>query len=148
MQWLAEYYLVLKALHIIAVVAWFAGMFYLPRLYVYHAGVAPGSEASELFKVMERRLLRAIINPAMALVFVFGILLALVPGVDAFSQGWFHVKLTLVLILSAYHGYLARVRRAFAADRNTRDPRFYRMINEVPTVILIAVVFLAVLKPF
>lgn len=148
MAWLVDYYLVLKALHIIAIVAWFAGMFYLPRLYVYHAGVAPGSEASELFKIMERRLLRAIINPAMILVFVFGILLVMVPGVDALSQGWFHIKATLVLILAGYHGYLARIRKVFAADKNTKDPRFYRILNEVPTVILVAVVFLAVLKPF
>lgn len=148
MSWLADYYLVLKALHLIAIVAWFAGLFYLPRLYVYHAGVAAGSEASELFKVMERRLLRAIINPAMIAVFVFGIALLMVPGVDAMKQGWFHIKLTLVLILSAYHGYLARIRKQFAADQNQHDARFYRIINEVPTVILIIVVFLAVLKPF
>ena len=146
MTWLRDAYPWIKALHVIAVMAWMAGMLYLPRLYVYHADTAPGSAASEMLKVMERRLLRAIINPAMIASFVFGILLLII--IDAWDQGWVWVKIALVLGLGALHGELARWRRDFAADRNHHSARFYRVVNEVPTVILIAVVILVIVKPF
>ena len=141
----AEWYYWIKALHLISVIAWMAGMLYLPRLFVYHASAKPGSELSETLKVMERRLLRAIINPAMFATFLFGGLLLLVQD---WSQGWLHAKLVLVLAMGAIHGALARWRRDFEADRNTRPARFYRIANEVPTVVLIAIVILVVVKPF
>jgi protoporphyrinogen IX oxidase len=136
----------LKAFHIMAVVAWFAGLFYLPRLFVYHANAKPGSELSETFKVMEHRLLTAIMTPAMAIVWLTGLMLAYWEG--AFSDGWLHAKLALVFLLSGYQGALSRWAREFAADRNTRSAKFYRIANEVPTVFLIAIVLLVVLKPF
>jgi putative membrane protein len=137
-----------KALHLISVVAWMAGMLYLPRLYVYHTQVAAGSEASELFKVMERRLLRAIVNPAMIATFIFGGWLAWLDSPAIWSAGWFHLKLVLVVALAGVHGLFARWRRDFAADRNTRPARFYRIANEVPTLLLVAIVLLAVTKPW
>jgi putative membrane protein len=136
----------LKAFHIMAVVAWFAGLFYLPRLFVYHADAKPGSELSETFKVMEHRLLTAIMTPAMAVVWLTGLTLAWWEG--AFSDGWLHAKLALVFLLSGYQGALSRWTRDFAADRNTRPAKFYRIANEVPTLFLVAVVLLVVLKPF
>jgi len=139
-------YLWLKALHIISVIAWMAGMLYLPRLMVYHTGVAVGSEASETFKVMERRLLKAIINPAMIATWVFGLWLAWQGGF--FADGWLHAKIALVLVMSGFHGFLSRWVRAFAADANTRSARFYRIANEVPTALMVAIVLLVVLKPF
>ena len=147
MAWLTALYPWIKALHIVAVIAWMAGMLYLPRLFVYHAGVQPGSEASEMLKIMERRLLRAIINPAMGATFVLGGFLLLTPGVVAWSSGWIWVKLGLVLALGALHGVFSRWRREFEADRNTRPARVYRIANEVPTAILIAIVILVVVKP-
>ena len=137
-----------KALHIVAVVAWMAGLLYLPRLFVYHAGVAAGSETSETFKVMERRLLRGIMHPALVLTYGFGILLALTPGAVDWHAGWIHTKLALVLALTAMHYACARWRRDFAADRNRHDAKFYRIVNVVPTLILIAIVILVVVKPF
>lgn len=147
-DWLAGAYPWIKALHIIGVVAWMAGMLYLPRLYVYHADAAPGSDMSETFKTMERRLLRAIVNPAMIAAFVFGGLLLATPGVVDWSMGWIWAKLALVLAMSAMHGLLARWRRDFEADRNVRPARFYRLMNEVPTALLVGIVLLAVAKPF
>ena len=142
-------YLWLKALHVIAVIAWMAGMLYLPRLFVYHAAAKPSSELSAIFKVMERRLLKLIINPAMIAVWLFGFALIWLMGKDAFLQaGWLHIKLALVLAMSGLHGYFARLVKQFAADGNTRSPKFYRIINEIPTVLLIAIVLLAVIKPF
>ena len=138
----------IKALHIVAVIAWMAGMLYLPRLFVYHASVQPGSEASEMLKVMERRLLRAIINPAMAATFILGGLLLLTPDVVAWKTGWIWVKLALVSALGALHGVFSRWRREFEADRNTRPARTYRIANEIPTAILVAIVILVVVKPF
>ena len=135
-----------KAFHIIAVIAWMAGMLYLPRLFVYHAAAEPGSVQSETFKVMERRLLHAIINPAMVATWVLGLWLAYAAGF--FASPWFHAKLTLVLVLSGVHGFFVSCVRAFAADRNTRPQRFYRIVNEVPTLLLIAIVILVVVKPF
>ena len=128
--------------------AWMAGMLYLPRLYVYHADAVPGSVQSETFKVMERRLLRAIINPAMIASFVFGILLALTPGLVDWSEGWIWVKLAAVLGMSAAHGYFSRWRRDFAEDRNRRPANFYRKVNEIPTVLLIVIVVMVAVKPF
>ena len=137
-----------KAFHIIAVIAWMAGVLYLPRLFVYHAASTPGSEQSETFKVMERRLLKAIITPAMILAWIFGLILAFSPLIDWSRDGWFHAKLVLVVILSGFTGMLARWTRDFAADRNTHSQRFYRIANEVPTVLMIAIVILVVVRPF
>ena len=148
MAWIAGVYLWIKALHILAVIAWMAGMLYLPRLYVYHTDAPPGSPQSETFKVMERRLLRGIVNPAMIATVVFGLLLAGVPGLVDWSRGWIWAKLALVLAMGGIHGLLSRWRRDFAEDRNTRPARFYRMWNEVPTLVLILIVILVVVKPF
>jgi protoporphyrinogen IX oxidase len=136
----------LKALHIISVIAWMAGMLYLPRLYVYHAASEPGSAQSETFKVMERRLLRAIINPAMIATWIFGLAMAWTG--DLWMQGWLHAKLALLAGMMVVHGALARWRADFAADRNRHGQRFYRFVNEVPTLLMIGIVLLAVLKPF
>ncbi|MGH6718884.1 MAG: protoporphyrinogen oxidase HemJ [Alphaproteobacteria bacterium] len=145
-SFLAAAYPWIKALHIVAVIAWMAGMLYLPRLFAYHAAAAPGSETSELLKVMERRLLRVIINPAMVATFVLGGLLLVIVG--PWGAGWMWAKLALALALGAMHGLFARWRRDFAADRNRHDARFYRRVNEVPTILMIAIVVLVVVKPF
>jgi putative membrane protein len=141
----------IKAFHIIAVIAWMAGMLYLPRLFVYHCAAEKGSVQSETFKVMERRLLRGIINPAMIAAIALGLWLAWL-GPDSrygwFASGWLWAKIALVLGLSAVHGLFARWVKAFAADSNAHSQRFYRFINEVPTVLMIAIVILVVLKPF
>lgn len=135
-----------KALHVIAVISWMAGMLYLPRLFVYHCEAEVGSKQSETFKVMERRLLKAIINPAMALTWILGLYLAW--SGHWFTAGWFHAKLTLVLIMSGVHGFLSARVRDFAQDKNTRSAKFYRIINEVPTVLMILIVILVIVKPF
>jgi putative membrane protein len=137
-----------KALHLISVIAWLAGMFYLPRLYAYHADAEPGSKQSETFKVMERRLLRAIVNPAMIAAFVFGIALLATPGVVDWSQGWIWVKLACVLGLGALHGAYSRWRKDFAADRNRRPARFYKIANEIPTLLMVVIVIMVIVKPF
>jgi protoporphyrinogen IX oxidase len=144
----AEYYLVFKALHLIAAFAWLAGLFYLPRLYVYHVSQIPGGETDRLFQTMERRLLHAIMNPAMIAVWLLGIMLVIAGGSDIFTQGWFHAKLTAVLLMSGFHGLLARHRKEFVENRNQKSEKYYRAINEIPTILLIAIVFLAILKPF
>jgi putative membrane protein len=136
----------IKALHIIAVIAWMAGMLYLPRLFVYHCEAEIGSKQSETFKVMERRLLKAIMTPAMIVTWLAGLYLAWAG--HWFSAGWFHGKLLLVLLLSAVHGFFVRCVRDFGADRNGRSHKFYRIINEVPTVLMIGAVILVVVKPF
>ena len=142
-------YLWLKALHIIAVIAWMAGMLYLPRLFVYHAAAKPGSELSETFKMMERRLLKLIINPAMIATWLLGLSLIWLMGKDAFVQsGWLHAKLVLVFAMTGLHGFFARLVKQFDTDRNQRSQRFYRIINEIPTVLLIVIVVLATVKPF
>ena len=147
---MAAYYPWLKAFHIIAVIAWMAGMLYLPRLFVYHCAAEKGSVQSETFKVMERRLLRAIINPAMIATWVLGLTLAWL-GPDSrygwFAYGWLQAKIALVVALSALHGLFARWVKAFAADANRHSQKFYRIINEVQTLLLIAIVILAVVKP-
>jgi protoporphyrinogen IX oxidase len=139
-------YVWIKALHIIAVISWMAGMLYLPRLFVYHCEAEAGSKQSETFKVMERRLLRAIINPAMIVTWLAGLYLA--GSGHWFSAGWLHGKLLLVLILSGVHGFFARCVKDFAADRNSRSQKFYRIINEVPTLLMVLIVILVVVKPF
>ena len=134
-------------LHILSMIAWMAGMFYLPRLYVYHADAAAGSDVSETFKVMERRLLRAIINPAMIATWTFGLwLLYLQPW--WLEQGWMHLKLTAVVGMTVAHVFFARWRKAFERDENERPARFYRIANEVPTVLLIIIVISVIIKPF
>ena len=148
MSWLAPYYLWIKAFHIVSVVAWMAGLFYLPRLFVYHADAPAGSELAETFKTMERRLLRGIMNPAMIATYVFGLALLATPGTFEWTYGWMQVKFGLVLVLTGYHMLLARWRRQFAADANRHPGRFYRFINEVPTLLMIAIVILVVVKPF
>jgi putative membrane protein len=139
-------YLWIKALHVIAVISWMAGMLYLPRLFVYHCKAEIGSPQSETFKVMERRLLRAIINPAMIIAWLAG--LTLVWLGEWYWHGWFQLKFVLVLILSGVHGLFSRWVKDFAADRNRRSQKFYRIINEVPTVLMIGIVILVILKPF
>jgi putative membrane protein len=139
-------YLWLKALHVVAVIAWMAGMLYLPRLFVYHCAAEPGSVQSETFKVMERRLLKAIINPAMIATWVLGVTL-LVQG-EWWRAGWMHGKLVLVVLLSGAHGFLAARVKDFAGDRNLRSARFYRIVNEVPTVLMVGIVILVIVKPF
>lgn len=141
-------YLWIKALHVISIIAWMAGLLYLPRLFVYHAQQEPGSQASETFKVMERRLLRAIMNPAMVASFVFGGWLMWELGSGILAAGWFHAKLTCLVGLVILHGLMARWRKDFADDRNRHSARFYRVMNEMPTVLMIAIVILAVGKPF
>lgn len=148
MSWLASWYPWIKALHIISVMAWMAGMLYLPRLFVYHADAEPGSVQSETFKTMERRLLRAIINPAMIASILFGGLLAATPGLVDWSQAWIWVKLAAVLGLVVVHHFFARWRKEFAEDRNRRPAGFYRKVNEVPTLALIVAVIMVVVKPF
>lgn len=143
---LAAYYDWIKAVHVIAVIAWMAGMLYLPRLFVYHADAQIGSDKSETFKVMERRLLNAIINPAMLVAWVLGLWLAW-EGFG-FSGGWLHAKIAAVLVLSGIHGYLSGATRKFAQDRNTKPARHWRIVNEVPTALMIAIVVLVIVKPF
>lgn len=138
----------IKAFHIIAVIAWMAGLLYLPRLFVYHADVPAGSERSEMLKVMERRLLRGIMNPAMIAVFVFGGLLLAIPGVVAGGRFWWHAKLALVLALAVMHMMMGTWRKAFEEDRNAHPPKFFRIVNEIPTVLMIAIVILVVVRPF
>ena len=143
---IADYYPWIKALHVIAVIAWMAGMLYLPRLFVYHADTQKGSQQSETFKVMERRLLKAIINPAMIATWVLGLIMVVVG--DLWDQKWLWAKLVLVLVLSGLHGMFSRWQRDFDHDRNTRPAKFYRLINEVPTVLMIGIVVLVIVKPF
>ena len=136
----------IKALHVIAVIAWMAGMLYLPRLFVYHSEAPKGSIQSETFKIMERRLLKAIINPAMIVTWVLGLVLIWQGG--WWKASWLHGKIVLVLILSGLHGVYVRRLKEFAADRNTRPARYYRILNEVPTLLMIGIVILVIVKPF
>jgi protoporphyrinogen IX oxidase len=144
--WPTRLYRWMLALHVMAVIAWMAGMFYLPRLFVYHCGAEPGSKQSETFKVMERRLLTQIINPAMIVAWAAGIWLIVAAGL--IHAGWLQAKLVFVLLLSGFHGMLAAYVRDFAANRNRHSEGYYRVINEVPTVLMIAIVVLAIVKPF
>ncbi len=139
-------YLWLKALHVIAIIAWMAGMLYLPRLFVYHCDAPKGSIQSETFKIMERRLLKAIINPAMIATWLIGLYLVWDGG--WYLSGWLHAKVALVVIMSAVHGVYVRRLKEFAADKNTRPAKYYRILNEVPTVLMIGIVILVIVKPF
>jgi putative membrane protein len=137
-----------KSLHVISIIAWMAGLLYLPRLFVYHSTAAVGSDSSETFKVMERRLLRAIMNPAMVAAYLFGIALLLTPGIVSWSSGWIHLKLLMVAGLTWVHHSMGLWRKAFERDERPRSARFFRMINEVPTLMMIVIVFMVVAKPF
>lgn len=139
-------YLWLKAVHVIAVIAWMAGMLYLPRLFAYHCEAEPGSRQSETFKVMERRLLTVIVNPAMIVVWALGLWLAYDGG--WLDSHWLHAKFALVVMLSGVHGLLVRWVHAFAADANRHSRKFYRIINEVPAVLMVGIVVLVIVKPF
>jgi putative membrane protein len=141
------HYVWFKALHIIAVMSWMAGMLYLPRLFVYHAGAAPGSQMSDTFKIMERRLLRFILNPAMLLAFVFGGLMLWV-NPELMQGGWMHVKLTAIVLMTITHGLYAKWRKNFERDKNTHSAKFYKYWNEVPTLLMIVIILMAVAKPF
>lgn len=143
---LANYIDWIKAFHVIAVIAWMSGMLYLPRLFVYHTQIAPHSPESERFKVMETKLLKAIVNPSMIAVWILGPTLAWLTG--AYLDTWLHIKFVLVVLLSGVHGFLVSCWRAFQNDVNTRSERFYRIINEVPAVLMVFIVILAVVKPF
>lgn len=142
-----EHYFWVKSFHIIAVMAWMAGMLYLPRLYVYHAGAAKGSDLSETLKVMERRLLRIIINPAMIAAWAFGIMM-IYANPELLGMGWLHAKFACLIAMQIVHALFARWRRHFANDANRHSAKFYRIVNEVPTALLIAIVIMAVAKPF
>ncbi len=147
-SFLNDWNLWIKALHVISVIAWMAGLLYLPRLYVYHCETLAGSEQSETFKVMERRLLHAIMNPAMVAVYLFGILLLLTAGIVDWSSAWIYVKLALIGLLTVFHHLAAVWRKDFAADRNRRSTRYYRIANEVPAVIMVGIVIMVVVRPF
>ena len=144
----ATAYLWIKALHIIAVIAWLAGMLYLPRLFVYHCGAEPGSKQSEDFKIMERKLLRGIITPSMIITFILGAILLFDLDLDVWREGWLHAKLTFVVVLVAYHGLMSRWRMDFEADKNVRSAKFYRWMNEVPAVVMFGIVIFVVVRPF
>jgi protoporphyrinogen IX oxidase len=147
-DFLTDWFLWIKALHIISVISWMAGMLYLPRLFVYHVDAEPGSVQSETFKIMERRLMRAIINPAMMAAFLFGGLMAITPGIVDWSAGWPWFKIFLLFLMTGIHGGLSKWRRDFEKDENTRTAKFYRIANEVPTVLMILIVITIVVKPF
>ncbi|MGY9005877.1 MAG: protoporphyrinogen oxidase HemJ [Alphaproteobacteria bacterium] len=147
-QLLTSFYPWIKSLHIIAVIAWMAGLLYLPRLFVYHAEVPADSDRSIMLKLMELRLLKLIMNPAMIAVFVLGGLLLATPGVISDAEYWWHLKIVLVIGLAALHMVMGAWRRAFDEDRNTRSAKFFRMMNEVPTVIMIGIIILVIVRPF
>lgn len=148
MDFLVVLYPWTKSLHVISLIAWMAGIFYLPRLYVYHCSLAQGSAESERFKVMERRLLKQIMTPAMIATWVFGLLLVATPGVIDFAAGWFHVKLFCVILMSGFHGACSRWRKDFLDDKNRRSHKFYRIANEIPTLLMIIIVIMVIVKPF
>jgi len=140
--------LYVKSFHVIAVIAWMAGIFYLPRLFVYHCSLERGSVESERFKVMERRLLKQIMTPAMIATWVFGLLLVLTPGVIDWTAGWWHVKMLMVILMSGFHGACSKWRKDFLDDRNTRSHKFYRLANEIPTVLMMVIVIMVIAQPF
>lgn len=146
--WLIALYPWIKSLHIVSMVAWMAGLLYLPRLYVYHAMAPVGSDRSETFKIMERRLQRGIMTPAMIATWGFGLVLAGTPGLVDWRMGWIWVKLALVAALSTFHLALSRWRNAFVANSNVHSTRFFRIVNELPALVMIAIVLLVVVKPF
>ncbi len=149
LSWLLAVYPWVKSFHVIAVIAWMAGIFYLPRLYVYHCSLARGSTESERFKVMERRLLKQIMLPAMIATWTFGVLLVLTPGVVDWAHfNWWHVKFLMVILMTGFQGAAGKWRRQFLEDRNQKPERFYRIANEVPTVLLAIIVIMVIAKPF
>ena len=140
-------YLLFKSLHLIAVISWMAGLLYLPRIFVYHVENNQKKEATEIFEVMENRLFFYIMRPAMILTWIFGLILIYLNGLDIFSQLWMQIKIVLVILLSAYNDYLGRCLIALKNSTNTKSAKFFRIINEIPTVILIIVIFIAIFKP-
>ncbi len=148
MDWVVFATTWVKALHVISVIAWIAGMMYLPRLFVYHTAAETGSIQSETFKIMERRLYRGIVTPAMVLTWVFGLTMVFTPGIVDWSEGWPWVKAVAVLLLTAIHGYYGRQVRNFAADKNERPQGFWRVVNELPFVLVIVIVIMVIVKPF
>ncbi|UOM36467.1 protoporphyrinogen oxidase HemJ [Acuticoccus sp. I52.16.1] len=143
---MTEYYTWIKAAHVISVIAWMAALLYLPRLMVYHVAAEVGSPQSETFKIMERRLLRAIANPAMIATWVFGLMLAYV--LEAWHFGWFHAKVLFVVVLTVIHHMMVRWMKAFQKDRNTKSARYFRIMNEVPALLMIGIVIFVIVKPF
>lgn len=146
-EFIFAHYDVFKSLHLIAVISWMAGLLYLPRLFVYHADADKASELSETLKIMERKLLRLIMNPAMIAAYIFGGLM-LWANADLLKMPWMHVKITLVVLMTVFHHALSRWRKAFVADANKHSHKFYRRINEIPTVLMILIVFMVITKPF
>ena len=146
-DFIIDNYFLIKALHIISIISWMAGLLYLPRLFVYHCQAQPNEEADKMLQTMERKLLRFIMNPAMIASFIFGIAL-LIANPALAKGGWLHVKFVAIFALAASHGMMAVYRKKFAAGTNTKSEKFYRYFNEVPTILMIAIVILAVVKPF
>ena len=142
-----NYYLLFKSLHLIAVISWMAGLLYLPRIFVYHVENSEKKEATEIFEVMERRLYFYIMRPAMILSWFFGIILIYINGIDIFSELWMHIKLSLVILLTIYHEYLGICLKSLKLKTNTKTSKFFRIINEVPTIILIFIIFIVIFKP-
>ena len=142
-----NYYLLLKSLHLIAVISWMAGLLYLPRIFVYHVENSEKKEATEIFEVMEKRLYFYIMRPAMILSWFFGIILIYINGLDVFSQLWMHIKLSLVVLLTIYHEYLGMCLKSLRLNTNTKTSKFFRIVNEVPTIILIIIIFIVIFKP-
>ncbi len=142
-----NYYLLFKSLHLISVISWMAGLLYLPRLFVYHAETVNNNEQKKTFKLMEKRLFLYIMNPAMALTWLFGILLIHSIGVESFSFFWFQLKSAMVLLLTFYHFFLFHCLKSLSQDYSKYSPKFYRIINEVPTILLIGIIFIVVFKP-
>ena len=142
-----NYYLLFKSLHLIAVISWMAGLLYLPRIFVYHVENSEKKETTEIFEVMEKRLYFYIMRPAMILSWLFGIILIYIGGIDIFSQLWLHIKLGLVILLTIYHEYLGICLKSLRLNTNTKTSKFFRIINEVPTIILIFIIFIVIFKP-
>lgn len=147
-EFLSEYYLLIKAIHIIAVISWMAGLLYLPRLFVYHTQVDVGGEQDKLFQTMEHKLIRIIINPAMITTWVLGLMLAFTPSIIGDGAYWWHAKFLLVVLLSVFHMKLAGWRKKFASGNNEKSEGFFRKANEVPTILMIAIVIIVMVKPF
>ena len=142
-----NYYLLFKSLHLIAVISWMAGLLYLPRIFVYHVENSEKKETTEIFEIMEKRLYLYIMRPAMILSWLFGIILIYITGIDTFSQFWMHIKLGLVVLLTIYHEYLGTCLKSLKLKTNTKTSKFFRIINEVPTILLIFIIFIVIFKP-
>ena len=142
-----NFYLLFKSLHLIAVISWMAGLLYLPRIFVYHVENSEKKEATVIFEIMERRLYFYIMRPAMITTWLFGVILIYINGLDIFSQLWMHIKLALVIFLTIYHEYLGICLKSLKLKNNTKTSKFFRIINEVPTIILILIIFIVVFKP-